>query len=187
MKEQNFPNKFVKSLYQANSILGKIELIFSIVMLWLLIAVCVIFISCRFVFHISTPWADELARYFLIILAWIGGSYANSVGDHLEIDIVGTVIRKFAKNPDKVMAIIDRIGQVLVVCVMIFFTYYFAVYMGKISALGTSSTTMGFKMTLPMSFVLVGCILITLQTFIRVLLPHRYWNNHVEPEKKEEE
>lgn len=175
MNELKFPNKFVETIYKANKVLGRVESAVSIVLLWLLIVVCMVFISCRFIFHVSTPWADELSRYLLIILAWFGGSYAASVGDHLEIDIVSTVVKRFSKNADKFMAVVDRIGQVIVLGVMIFFTYYFAVYMQKIGKMGTISNTMGFKMTLPMAFVLVGCGLIILHTIFNILLPRDYW------------
>lgn len=101
MDGMKFPNKFVENIYKANKVLGKVESVLSIALLWALIVVCMIFISCRFIFHYSTPWADELARYLLIILAWFGGSYAASVGDHLEIDIVSTVLKKRTKNADQ--------------------------------------------------------------------------------------
>ena len=123
MDGMKFPNKFVENIYKANKVLGKVESVLSIALLWALIVVCMIFISCRFIFHYSTPWADELARYLLIILAWFGGSYAASVGDHLEIDIVSTVLKKRTKNADKILAVIDRIGQVVVLGVMVFFSF----------------------------------------------------------------
>ena len=125
MDGMKFPNKFVENIYKANKVLGKVESVLSIALLWALIVVCMIFISCRFIFHYSTPWADELARYLLIILAWFGGSYAASVGDHLEIDIVSTVLKKRTKNADKILAVIDRIGQVVVLGVMVFLSAMF--------------------------------------------------------------
>ncbi|WP_417044862.1 TRAP transporter small permease [Dysosmobacter sp.] len=175
MDEMKFPNKFVKTIYQANKILGKVESTISIILLWALIVVCMIFISCRFIFHYSTPWADELARYLLIILAWFGGSYAASVGDHLEIDIVSTVLKKHAKSADKILSVIDRIGQVIVLGVMVFFSYYFIVYMLKVNKMGVVSNTMGFKMVIPMALVLCGCFLIILHTIFNILLPREYW------------
>lgn len=175
MKEHQFPNKFVETIWKANKILGKVESVLSVILLWALIVVTMIFISCRFIFHVSTPWADELARYFLIILAWFGGSYAASVGDHLEIDIVSTVLRKATKKADKILAVIDRIGQCIVLCVMVFFSYNFFIYIQKVGKMGTVSNTMGFKMTIPMALVMVGCILIMLHTVFNILLPRDYW------------
>ena len=114
MKDREFPNGFVRILFNCNRII-----------LWALIIVVVVFISCRFIFYISTPWADELARYFLIALGWFGASYASSVGDHLEIDLVGSIVNKHSKDPQKILAVIDRFAQVLVLAFLIFFTYIY--------------------------------------------------------------
>ena len=63
-----FDNKFHEVVYNLNQLFGKVEEVLAIITLWILIAVCVVFISARFIFHVPTPWADELARYFLILL-----------------------------------------------------------------------------------------------------------------------
>ena len=55
MDGMKFPNKFVENIYKANKVLGKVESVLSIALLWALIVVCMIFISCRFIFHYSTP------------------------------------------------------------------------------------------------------------------------------------
>ncbi len=67
-----FDNKFHEVVYNLNQLFGKVEEVLAIITLWILIAVCVVFISARFIFHVPTPWADELARYFLILLGWMG-------------------------------------------------------------------------------------------------------------------
>ncbi|MCX4371479.1 MAG: TRAP transporter small permease subunit [Dysosmobacter sp.] len=74
-----------------------------------------------------------------------------------------------------ILNVVDRIGQVIVLGVMIFFTHYFWIYMQKIGKMGTVSNTMGFKMTLPMTFVFIGCGLIILHTIFNILLPREYW------------
>lgn len=181
MNEMKFPNRFVGGVYKANKVLGAVERVFSIILLWALIVLTVIFISCRFIFHVSTPWADEFARYMLIALAWFGGSYAASVGDHLEIDIVSAVLKKLTKNANRILAVVDRVGQVLVLGLMLFFGYHFAAYMQRIDKMGTISNTVGIKMTIPMAFVLVGCVLITLHTVFNILLPREYWYSAVKP------
>lgn len=168
--EKKTPSKYVRTVYKANKIFGTIESSLSMIILWALIAVCVIFISCRFLFHVSTPWADESARYLLIALAWFGGSYAASVGDHLEIDIISTILKK-AKNYDKIMRVLDYIGKFIVLVVMVFFAIQFFKYMLNIHKLGTWSVTLPFSMVVPMSFVFIGCILIIIHTIFQLLLP----------------
>ena len=108
-----FDNKFHEVVYNLNQLFGKVEEVLAIITLWILIAVCVVFISARFIFHVPTPWADELARYFLILLGWMGAAYASSHNDHLSIDIIGGIVEKRAKDPEKILAVLDRIAQIL--------------------------------------------------------------------------
>ena len=100
-----FDNKFHEVVYNLNQLFGKVEEVLAIITLWILIAVCVVFISARFIFHVPTPWADELARYFLILLGWMGAAYASSHNDHLSIDIIGGIVEKRAKDPEKISRI----------------------------------------------------------------------------------
>lgn len=44
MDGMKFPNKFVENIYKANKVLGKVESVLSIALLWALIVVCMIFI-----------------------------------------------------------------------------------------------------------------------------------------------
>ena len=173
--EKKNPSKYVQAVYKANKTFGKVESTLSMIILWALIAVCVIFISCRFLFHVSTPWADESARYLLIALAWFGGSYAASVGDHLEIDIIGTILKK-AKNSKQIMRVIDYIGKIIVLVVVTFFAIQFFKYMLNIHKLGTWSVTLPFSMVVPMSFVFIGCILIIIHTIFQIMLPRELWH-----------
>jgi len=99
MRQMKFDSKFVEFVSKLNKMIGKIESVLAIATLWVLIAVCVIFISCRFLFHISTPWADESARYLLILLGWMGAAHAASKNDHLNIDIIGSIIKKALQEP----------------------------------------------------------------------------------------
>lgn len=184
MKDREFPNGFVRILFQCNRILGHIEAILSMIILWALIAVVVVFISCRFIFYVSTPWADELARYFLIALGWFGASYAASVGDHLEIDLIGSIVNKHSKNPEKILAVIDRFAQVLVLGFLLFFTYIYAQFVSKIGTMGKMATAIPISMTLPMSLVTIGCVLLILHTLCKILLPYEFWND-VEAEAKQ--
>lgn len=175
MEKPKLDNKFLKAVYTFNKTLGKIESILSVIILWLLIAVCCVFISCRFIFQVSTPWADELARYLLITLGWMGASYAASNGDHLEIDILSGVIRKRFKNPEKILAATDRIAQILSMLFLAVFLYYYTIFVVKIAKTGTPSATLPFDMWIPMAFVIVGGVLIFLHTLCNALLPRNYW------------
>lgn len=186
--EQKFDNKFYEFIYKLNRVFGKIEAVLSIITLWALIAVCVVFISARFIFHVPTPWADELARYLLILLGWMGAAYASSNHDHLSIDIIGSVVNKHVKNPEKILDIADRISQILSLVFLVVFLYFYTIFVFKMYKSGTPSSTLPFDMWVPMSLLLIGGGLILIHSICYTLLPKKYWGKEEEaPAKKEDE
>lgn len=186
MNQLEFENKFVEIVYKINKFFGKIESVLSVATLWMLIAVCCVFISCRFIFKISTPWADESARYLLILLGWMGAAYAASNGDHLEIDIMGAIVRKRAKNPEKILAVTDRISQILSMVFLAIFLYEYTLFVIKMAKSGTPSSTLPFDMWVPMSFVIVGGVLVFMHTLCHTLLPRKYWLDQDKDQDKKE-
>ena len=180
MQEKKFDNKFIEVVYKVNQVFGKIESKLAIITLWALIVVCVVFISCRFFFHIPTPWADESARYLLILLGWMGAAYAASNNDHLNIDIVGSVVYKHCKNPEKVLGIVDRIAQVMSLVFLLVFLYFYTVFVVKMYRTGTPSSSLPVDMWVPMSLILIGGFLMTVHTICHILLPKKYWRGHLD-------
>ena len=81
---------------------------------WLLLVfyafvVTVIFIEVirRFVFHYSSIWGEETARYAFIYLVWIGAAAAVKDRAHIRIDII------FKFLPTKAIAILYLLGDVI--------------------------------------------------------------------------
>ena len=57
-------------------------------MFLLSIVICVtIQIVCRSILHISTPWTEEIARYLLIWMTFLGSPVALQKGEHLMVDL----------------------------------------------------------------------------------------------------
>ena len=98
MKTSKTGNKFYDAVLAVNHAVGVIEMFLAKLVLVLLVVVCVIFISSRFIFHVSVPWADELSRDFLIALGWLGAGYAASNNDHLSIDLLSSIIKDPVKR-----------------------------------------------------------------------------------------
>ncbi|MCL2853192.1 MAG: TRAP transporter small permease [Defluviitaleaceae bacterium] len=67
----------------------------------------------RYVFRSSLVWTEELSRYFLICLAFMGLSYGVRTMSHLRIDIFENLYPKLKKP-------LEYIGDIFVVA---FFTY----------------------------------------------------------------
>lgn len=81
-----------------NGIMGSINNLFeklanllkkiTATMMITLVAVVTIQIVGRMVFTISTPWTEELAKYLLIWISFIGGVVCLIRGEHLLVDIL---------------------------------------------------------------------------------------------------
>lgn len=186
MDSIKFDNKIYEFVYKLNSLFGKIEEILSMITLWATIAVSVVFISSRFIFHVPTAWADESSRYLLILLGWMGASYAASKNDHLSIDLIEGLLKKHTKNPEKWLNAADRIAQVLSLIFLCGFTYFYTDFVIKMYKVGTPSATLPVPLWVPMSLVLVGAVLIIMHNLCHVILPKKYWNIEYDEKRGEE-
>ena len=81
---------------------------------WLLLVfyafvVTVIFVEVirRFVFHYSSIWGEETARYAFIYLVWIGAAAAVKDRAHIRIDII------FKFLPERGIAILYLLGDII--------------------------------------------------------------------------
>lgn len=55
-------------------------------LLFVVMVILVLFqVFARFILHISVPWTEELARYFLILVTFTGGAIAVRDRQHLSI------------------------------------------------------------------------------------------------------
>ena len=173
MHNEKPQSKFRRTVTKVNGGLAKFEATLSIIILWLLIIDCCIFIACRYAFKIATPWADELARYLLILLGWMGASCAAADNGHLDIDVISPILKRLTKDPNKILTVLHRIAQAMSLVFMVIFIYYYTEFVVKYAKTGTPSATLPFDMWIPMSFVIIGGVLVILHTILNMLLPYR--------------
>lgn len=74
--------------------LNKLEDIFCAVSLLLTTVVLFVNVVLRYVFSASTSWAEELIRYLMIWITFIGGSVCVRKGAHIRMDFVLTILPK---------------------------------------------------------------------------------------------
>lgn len=74
--------------------LNKLEDIFCAVSLLLTTIVLFVNVVLRYVFSASTSWAEELIRYLMIWITFIGGSVCVRKGAHIRMDFVLTILPK---------------------------------------------------------------------------------------------
>ena len=186
MKTSKTGNKFYDVVLAVNHAVGVVEMFLAKLVLVLLVVVCVIFISSRFIFHVSVPWADELSRDFLIALGWLGAGYAASNNDHLSIDLLSSIIKDPAKR-EKVTGITDRIAQILSLIFLVGFMYFYWRFLKQQIAFHQPSSTLPFPLWVPMSWIMVGVVLVFLHVLAYTILPKKYWPGRIEDDAKKNE
>lgn len=158
-------------LEKVNNFVGEIERIFCVVVLIALIISCMIFITCRYVIHISVPWSDEISRFVLVALGWIGAAYCNFHHDHLTINAMSSVVLKKAKNPEKILTILQLIIQVMIGCFMIFFLRNFLNYLTKtLIPMNVVTPSLRVKNWIPTLVIPLAAVLIIFHSFMNALI-----------------
>lgn len=64
----------------------------SVIAFCVIIILLILQVLFRYVFRVSVPWTEELARYFTIWMVYLGAALAYNDDDHIKIDFF---IKKF--------------------------------------------------------------------------------------------
>ncbi|MDD4080074.1 MAG: TRAP transporter small permease [Eubacteriales bacterium] len=96
-------------------ILRNFEGYVCVVMLLVMSVVVFIQVVFRFVLKASLPWSEELSRYLLVWVSFLGGAYGIKTGAHLGIEAVKLMLPKKAQQIVQVVAILLGI----VICAII--------------------------------------------------------------------
>lgn len=163
--------KLIKGMMKVNDAIGKLEKAFSITLMIALVFACMTFIICRYVLHISVPWADESARYVLIAMGWIGASYCVYHDDHLRIQALSSLLRKKVKNAERILIGIEAFTQACMCAFMIFFLQNFWHYLTTaVKALNPVSSALHIPLWWPMYPICIAAILMAIHSFIKVFI-----------------
>lgn len=158
-------------LYRMNMLFVKLEEIILGVLFFILIGAMVTQVACRYIFLYPTPWAEELSRYLFIWIAYVGGAYATFYWDHIEINLVDSLIKKFSKDPERAKWMLNKISIVLSVLFLIVFANIYSSFLLRVWNLEQHSAAMGMNMILPMSSAYIGAILMIFHGLSILFLP----------------
>ncbi len=90
----------------------------SITMIFVVVMVCLIFLQIvmRLLFNTSFVGTDELARYLMISIIFLGASLAFQYGSHISIDLF---LNKMSKPSQKILQTIVAILCIILLIVII--------------------------------------------------------------------
>ncbi|MDQ0151536.1 TRAP-type C4-dicarboxylate transport system permease small subunit [Moryella indoligenes] len=162
--------------------LVKVEDTFLCVSLVVLTVSILIQIVGRYILKVSTPWCEELARYLFIALTYVGSGRAFINNGHINIDLMDTLIEKYSGNPKKTLTAFNRFSAILTQVFIVSFTVIYISYLSSIAKRPQESASMHINMLIPMSFVLIGLILMVLHCACRL-----FYDYEAVPTEQEEE
>lgn len=158
-------------IIKVNDLIGNIERLFCVAVMILLVIACMIFISCRYVIHVSVPWSDELARYVLVALGWIGASYCSYHDDHLRISAMSSLVKKHSRHSRAILIGLEAVTQLLVGIFMIFFLWNFMRYLtDAVMPMNVITPSLRIPNWYPMLVIVPASSLMVIHSFLKVFI-----------------
>lgn len=158
----NVPN-YMSSMKKWNDVLIKAEKWIMTFCTIMLVAAIFIQVVCRYILLISTPWAEELARYLFVWMSYLGGGYALHTGGQIEIDIIPTLILSLkkvdAKKKERWILYLRSTGLLITVFFLLGFCWVFSHYILFISHGSQTSQTMHIPMWIIYFPILIGSLI----------------------------
>ncbi len=128
----------------------------------LMASVVLLQVVARYLPFPTPPWTEELARYLMIYMAFIGASNGIRKWNNISVDFL------LMKLPPKTYRVVMAIMQMVVLALVLYLGILGFKIFPKVG-LRQTSATMGFPMLVPQSAIIIGCFLMALQ-LIGVLL-----------------
>ena len=119
----------------------------------------------RYVLNESLIWSDELSRYLLVAMAFIGTATGMRKNNHIRIDVIDHVLPEAGKRA--LWLLLDLIVFAYLVYVVFLSLEMLVIFHRR------PSTAMGVPMSVPYSVVTIGFGLAALRLALRHLSPRR--------------
>jgi TRAP-type C4-dicarboxylate transport system permease small subunit len=116
----------------------------------------------RYVFSNSLSWSEELARYVVLWLSWIGASYAVKERAHFRVEMLANLVKGRARKVFELFVLLVWFAFCLFLV-----RYGTSVVLHQIDR-GQYSPAMNMHMSLPYAAVPVGCALMSLRLIIEM-------------------
>ena len=117
----------------------------------------------RYVLNDALPWTEEVARYILIWLSWLGGGIAMRRGSHIAVDLF------IDKLSPPARAAIKFLGRVLILVFLTVCIVYGLDLVGRVAM--QSTIALGISMQVPYASVPVGAGLMLYHLLVLMFVP----------------
>lgn len=110
----------------------------------------------RFIFQVPITWTEELSRYLLIWITFIGASIAARYQQLIRLEMINSVLPESLKR-------VVSFAALVITSIFCAFTIYYGLDLIKIVHKQTSPA-LHIPVSYPYSAILVGCLLIILNS-----------------------
>jgi TRAP-type C4-dicarboxylate transport system permease small subunit len=143
---------YLKSMNFLDGIIRK----FMIIITGLMTLTIILQIFSRYIMKNPLPWTEELARYLMIWMVFMGASCVIKKWDNIYVDFFINLLNK--RHRDKAV-----LAQKFVILSLLIFSFYLCITVfPKVSASQTTAA-LGVSMLWPQSSMIVGFFLMILQ------------------------
>lgn len=175
--------KVAEMLMKLNKSLYSIEKVLLVIMSYSLVAVLFINVIFRFVLFIPSPWAEELGRYMFTWLVFLGSAAAMYNWDHIDINLIDTIVKKISKGDvekfEKIMTIIKKSAVVFSISYLVYLFTVYAEYLQRVSELNLRSISLDISLLIPMSAVYFCSIIMIFHGVCFLIIPKDIYEREV--------
>lgn len=128
-----------------------------------MVVVVLVGVFWRYALNDALAWVEELARYSMIWLAWVGGGLALRRGAHLAVEFVIDALPPFARA---LIVFAGRLGILFFLGVCLWFGMQLT---GRVSM--QSTIALGISMQIPYAAIPVGSALMMYHLLVVMIFP----------------
>lgn len=145
------------------------ESLSSILML-ILTLLTILQVFVRFFLQIPLPWVEELARYIMIAMIYIGAAVAIHKKEHLNVELLDMILKESKKR------VLGITHQLLIIVFLVYLVYVTADYILFQIQIGQVTPALQISMAWPVSAILLGGILMLIHsiysTYVSLTIKH---------------
>lgn len=154
-------NKYIRAIDKINSVIK-----YLLAGLLIVLAVLVVLqVSTRFIINIPLSWTEELAKYLMIYIVFLGSGLAFRTNQHIAIDFLLQV--SSPKTREKLEKIILWISAIFCIALA-----YYGAHLTYL-VIGQSTPTLQYSMAWAYAAIPVGSLLMFFNVIAALIDPHK--------------
>lgn len=142
----------------------RLEEFLMVALLFVMAVLMIVQVVCRYCFHQSLTWSEELVRFLFIWAGFISISYCVKKSISIKITQFEALL------PEKLADSIDIVRNTILLAFCLYMVPFSLRYLQQCMHNGSTSPAMGIPMTLVQAAPLVGFLMVSVRLFQYILL-----------------